>query len=453
VDNRFEEGGAAEFIWDNELSSSDADDAYQQLLAMQSFMGLPADLSDEKAFTNLHGVNIQARHNGETNAYAVDGAARVSTDERVTLIKDSSLDYSMQSASLAASKPVLLAATNNHSVNLSADGADVAADLIHQTRVLDRSNVELGKGDDRLVVHAETDLTISMFEALTGELDLDVSSIAMNFSQLDMGEGDDVVMLSGEVDLQIEATEDLASLIADFRPEELGMVDSILKGGDGDDTLVINSAHRSTIDGGNGNDDLYLLGESIQVTMEGGSGNDRLFGTQYAETIHGGDGDDLLLANGGADELTGGAGSDIFVIDIDEAIDLGCLTDMSDFEKALISGKTNLDIAHITDFNAMEGDSIALRGQSIGITDRAQDLFAYGASQAEMDKQVLLLSNFNEFFFSGVVEAKEGYALLEDTNMLLQITEDQQLKLLGYVNADVAPANGMVYTTDMSLQA
>jgi hypothetical protein len=37
--------------------------------------------------------------------------------------------------------------------------------------------------------------------------------------------------------------------------------------------------------------------------------------------------------------------------------------------------------------------------------------------------------------------------------MLLQITEDQQLKLLGYVNADVAPANGMVYTTDMSLQA
>jgi Ca2+-binding RTX toxin-like protein len=304
-----------------------------------------------------------------------------------------------------------------------------------------------------LVVHAKTDLTISMFEALTGELDLDVSSIAMNFSQLDMGEGDDVVMLSGEVDLQIQATEDLASLIADFRPEELGMVDSILKGGDGDDTLVINGAHRSTIDGGNGNDDLYLLGESIQVTMEGGSGNDRLFGTQYAETIHGGDGDDLLLANGGADELTGGAGSDIFVIDIDEAIDLGCLTDMSDFEKALISGKTNLDIAHITDFNAMEGDSIALRGQSIGITDRAQDLFAYGASQAEMDKQVLLLSNFNEFFFSGVVEAKEGYALLEDTNMLLQITGDQQLRLLGYVNADVAPANGMVYTTDMSLQA
>jgi Ca2+-binding RTX toxin-like protein len=359
----------------------------------------------------------------------------------------------MQAETMAATKPVLLAATNSHSVNLSADGAEVAADLMHQARVLDRSNLELGMGDDTLVVHAQTDLTISMFEALSGELELEISSIAMNFSQLDMGEGDDIVMLSGEVNLQIDATEDLANLVADFKPEELGMVDSILSGGVGNDSLVINSAHRSTIDGGEGDDDIYLLGDSIQVTMEGGDGNDRLFGTQHAETILGGDGDDLLLANGGADALTGGAGSDIFVIDMDEAIELGGLAELSDFEKALISGKTNLDIAHITDFNAMEGDSIALRGQSIGIADRAQDLFAYGASQADMDKQVLLLSDFNEFFFSGIVEHKEGFALLEDTNMLLQITPEHQLKLLGYVHADVTPANGMVYTTDMSLQA
>jgi hypothetical protein len=70
-----------------------------------------------------------------------------------------------------------------------------------------------------------------------------------------------------------------------------------------------------------------------------------------------------------------------------------------------------------------------------------------------MDKQVLLLSNFNEFFFSGLVEQKEGFALLDDTNMLLQITADQHVKLFGYVDSEVTPANGMVYTTNMELTA
>ena len=37
--------------------------------------------------------------------------------------------------------------------------------------------------------------------------------------------------------------------------------------------------------------------------------------------------------------------------------------------------------------------------------------------------------------------------------MLLQVGADQQLSMLGYVSADVTPANGMVFTTDMSLQA
>ena len=453
ADYSFTEGGAAEFVWNESLLPDSAQGGQQQLEAMQTFMGLPTEADDQGAYTHLPGANIQARHSGETNAYAVGGEAIVTTDERVTLIKDSNLDYSMQSATVTTTKPVLLEATNTHSVNLSAPDAHVTADLVHQTRVLDRSSLELGQGDDTLVVHAQTNLTVSMFETLGGDLDLEISSIAMNFSQLDMGDGDDVVMISGEVALQIDAPDDLADLIADFRPEELGMVDSILRGGIGDDTLVVDSALRSRIEGGEGNDDLYLFGQSLQVTMEGGSGDDRIFGTQHAEIIMGGDGDDLLLGNGGADELTGGAGSDIFVIDMDEAVDLGGLADLSDFEKALISGKTNLDLAHITDFNAMEGDSIALRGESIGIANRAQDLFTYGASQAEMDKQVLLLSNFNEFFFSGLVEHKEGFALLEDTNMLLQITPDQHLRLLGYVSADVTPANGMVYTTDMSLQA
>ena len=451
-DNSFTDGGAAALIWDEQLGLTDQD-ADLQFEAMQAFVGMPVGQDQAQAYGNLPGVNIQARHIGETNAYAVDGSATVTTDERVTLIKDSNLDYSMQPAALASAKPVLLEATNTHGVNLSAADSHVAADLLHRTRVLDRSTLELGKGDDMLALHAQTDLTISMFESLDGDLDLDVSSIAMNFSQLDMGDGDDLVTISANVALQIDAPDDLADLIADFEPEELGMVDSILSGGKGNDTLIVEGAVRSRISGGAGDDDLYLLGDSLQVTLEGGLGDDRIFGTQHGETLIGGSGDDFLFSNGGDDEMTGGAGSDIFVIDMDQGVDLGVISQMSDFEKAIISGKTNLDLAHITDFNAMEGDSIALRGSSIGIANRAQDLFSYDASQADMDKQVLLLSNFNEFFFSGLVEHKEGFALLDDTNMLLQISQDQNIKLLGYIDADVTPSNGMVYTTDMGLHA
>jgi hypothetical protein len=453
ADNSFAEGGAAAFVWNQQLLGVAEPDADLQFAAMQDFLGLPQGADQQQGYTHLPGADIQARHTGETNAYAVDGSATVTTDERVTLIKDARLDYSTQPASNSASQPVLLEATNTHSVSLSAPDAVASADLLHHSRVMDRSSLKMGKGDDDLVLHAQTDLTVSMFEAIDGELDLDVSSIAMNFSQLDMGDGDDVVVLSGEVALQIDAPDDLADLIADFQPEELAMVDSILSGGNGNDTLVVDGAVRSRIGGGAGNDDLYLLGDSLQVTLDGGSGDDRIFGTQCSETILGGSGDDLLFSNGGADDLTGGSGGDIFVLDMDQGVDLGVVSQMSDFEKALISGKTNLDLAHITDFNAMEGDSIALRGSSIGITDRAQDLFAYGTSQADMDKQVLLLSNFNEFFFSGLVEQKEGFALLDDTNMLLQITADQHVKLLGYVDSEVTPANGMVYTTNMGLTA
>jgi Ca2+-binding RTX toxin-like protein len=453
ADYTFEEGGAAAFIWDERRLGVPSPDEDLLFEAMQTFIGLPEGPDAKQHYTHLPGADIQARHNGETNAYAEGDNATVITDERVTLIKDSTLDYSMQSAEHAATKPILLEATNTHSVNLSAPGAHVSADLVHQTRVLDRSSLELGKGDDILAVNAETDVTISMFESLDGDLDLDISSIAMNLSQLDAGEGDDVVTLSGDVRLQIQAPDDLADLIADFEPEQLGMVDSILSGGKGNDHLVVQGAVRSRINGGADDDDLYLIGESEQVVLDGGSGNDRLFGSHHAESMVGGEGDDLLLGNGGADIMEGGAGSDIFVLDMDMGVDIGILSEMSDFEKALISGMTDLDLARITDFNAMEGDAIALRGQGIGIAERAQDLFTYGASQADMDKQVLLLSYFNEFFFSGVVEHKEGFTLLQDTDMLLQVGADQQLTMLGYVSADVTPANGMVFTTDMSLQA
>ena len=363
-------------------------------------------------------------------------------------------DLSTQPASEFTGKPILLEAIHEHSINGQALDGAIEADISHQTRVLNRSTLLMGGQDDVLRIEATTDINISLFESMGVELHGEISSVAMEFSKLDMGGGDDIIEINSVLSLEIDSSEDIAKLIGDIDQEELGMLDSILMGGDGNDTMVVNGAVRSRIDGGEGNDDIYLTGESQFVNLDGGAGDDRIFGTKHSETLNGGDGDDLLFGLGGLDEMTGGRGSDIFIVDMDESVDLGNLNALSDFEKTLLSGKiSNAELASITDFNGMEGDAIALRGSSIGVTERAQDLFTYTPAASDMDKQVLLLSNFSEFFFSGQVELKEGYALLTDLDTLIQITDEGNLHALAHVSSQVTPSNGMVFTTNNSLSS
>jgi len=363
-------------------------------------------------------------------------------------------DLSNQPASEFTGKPILLEAIHEHSINGRALDGAIEADISHQTRVLNRSTLLMGGQDDVLRLEATTDINISLFESMGVELHGEISSVAMEFSKLDMGGGDDIIEINSVLSLEIDSSEDIAKLIGNIDQEELGMLDSILMGGDGNDTMVVNGAVRSRIDGGTGNDDIYLTGESQFVTLDGGAGDDRIFGTKHSETLNGGDGDDLLFGLGGLDEMTGGRGSDIFIVDMDESVDLGNLNALSDFEKTLLSGKiSNAELASITDFNGMEGDAIALRGSSIGVTERAQDLFTYTPAASDMDKQVLLLSNFSEFFFSGQVEMKEGFALLTDLDTLIQITDEGNLHAIAHVTSQVTPSNGMVFTTNNSLSS
>ena len=365
-----------------------------------------------------------------------------------------SKDLSVQPSSVFNGEPILLEAIHDHSINAQALDGSIEADISHQTRVLDRSTLLMGGQDDVLRVEAITDIHISLFESMGVELHGEISSVAMEFSKIDMGAGDDIIEINSVLSLNIDSSEDIAKLIGDINQEELGMLDSILMGGDGNDTMIVNGAARSRIDGGTGNDDIYLTGESQYVTLDGGAGDDRIFGTNHSETLIGGDGDDLLFGHGGLDEMTGGRGSDIFIVDMDEGVDLGNLNALSDFEKTILSGKiSNAELASVTDFNGMEGDAIALRSASIGVTQHAEDLFVYTPAASDMDKQVLLLSNFDEFFFSGQVEIKEGYALLTDLDTLVQVTDDGHLHALAHVSSQVTPSNGMIFTTNNSLSS
>ncbi len=102
-------------------------------------------------------------------------------------------------------------------------------------------------------------------------------------------------------------------------------VDSLMGMG-GDDML----------DGGDGDDQLSG-GEGLDVLI-GGRGNDKLLGDLGDDRLSGGEGDDWLEGGAGADLLTGGAGKDNFY-----------------YRQGDLGGRDT-----ITDFNAAEGDRIAL---------------------------------------------------------------------------------------------
>ena len=95
-----------------------------------------------------------------------------------------------------------------------------------------------------------------------------------------------------------------------------------INGGDGNDTITLNSADDALIpndssnansqtvivNGGAGND--VLIGSDFNDIMNGGSGNDVVNGRSGNDTLGGDAGDDTLLGGSGDDNLSGGDGAD-----------------------------------------------------------------------------------------------------------------------------------------------
>ena len=114
VDRSADEGGSASVVWqehDSEVTDS------QMTRLVEEHLGVP-DLSASQSFSSLEGLDLQASHEGETNAFAVEGTANVSTNEIVTLIRDSVIDYGVMEGDVQGS-PTLLLAENNHDVNIA----------------------------------------------------------------------------------------------------------------------------------------------------------------------------------------------------------------------------------------------------------------------------------------------------------------------------------------------
>jgi Ca2+-binding RTX toxin-like protein len=142
--------------------------------------------------------------------------------------------------------------------------------------------------------------------------------------------------------------------------------------GDAGDDRMTGGAGNDTFEGGTGDD-----------LLAGGAGDDLLTGGEGNDTLWGGEGNDTLVAGPGVDRMAGGPGADRFVFDI----------------KALAGGTGAADT--ISDFNASEGDVIALSG--LGLTYIGATVFTLGGGAqlryAEGRLQV-------DFFGMGLADAE-----------------------------------------------
>lgn len=131
----------------------------------------------------------------------------------------------------------------------------------------------------------------------------------------------------------------------------------VLKGMDGNDTLIAGLGHDS-LNGGVGNDLLVggghndsLVGGLGRDVLYGGTGNDRLIGGDHNDTLlgetgrdvlHGGAGDDRLIGGLDADRLTGGAGRDTFKFSIQDTP-----TARPDVITDFVPGQDRIDLSSI----------------------------------------------------------------------------------------------------------
>lgn len=112
-----------------------------------------------------------------------------------------------------------------------------------------------------------------------------------------------------------------------------------------------------------GADDDIINGNEGDDFISGGAGNDLVRGGKDNDEIFGDEGDDILIADRGIDRLTGGLGADVFIFRTD-------------------TGEEKTDPATadwITDFNAAEGDIIAING------DFPKEIFTFTAADVNQD--------------------------------------------------------------------
>lgn len=220
-------------------------------------------------------------------------------------------------------------------------------------------SIVAGAGNDTIIISDEDDHSAN--EAIDGGLGIDtivfaaeddgdtltLSNLVKGIEQIELAGNDDINVDASALAFAATATTGVLIMGNDGNNIISGTTAAdTLSGGDGDDTLIIQSvaayANGEVLDGGDGNDtlefasstdgDTLYLGEvnGIEnivlsgnadtnvitslfdqgITITGNSGDNAIFATNYADNVNSGDGNDLVYAGNGDDLVDGGAGND-----------------------------------------------------------------------------------------------------------------------------------------------
>ncbi|MEL7034123.1 MAG: peptidylprolyl isomerase [Cyanobacteria bacterium J06592_8] len=120
--------------------------------------------------------------------------------------------------------------------------------------------------------------------------------------------------------------------------------------GNAGDDYLFGGQNEDSLTGDEGND--IINGNRGLDVISGGAGDDFLRGGEDNDIVNGDDGNDYLIGDLGSDTLTGGVGADTFMLRVDESIGVNDIN----------------AVDRITDFNAGEGDRIAIIGD-LSISD------------------------------------------------------------------------------------
>jgi serralysin len=212
------------------------------------------------------------------------------------------------------------------------------------------------------------------------------------------------------------------------------MVDGV-RGLDGDDTIagsldpeiIQGNAGRDVLNGGGGDD--FLFGGRDNDLLGGGDGNDLLSGGLGDDQLEGGAGNDTLLGNMGGSILWGDRGADLFVLDPNQAIQNVDTAGGNSNELPLI----NVSLyAYIKDFNASEGDMIALTG---GLAASDLVLFRVNAFSSNPAPRGAVIGNGGSELLGGLPEISQATAIaIGSTGGILGVVRDVSPDSLSFIS-------------------
>ncbi|MCA0870177.1 hypothetical protein LCL97_05050 [Seohaeicola saemankumensis] len=257
---------------------------------------------------------------------------------------------------------------------------DPNANLIVNTGIIQGENYAI-QGEANYYYHAyETIDVVQNWGLIIGEVNL--------------ASRDDTVVNGGTIIGDVNLGDDNDTYVG----RDGSIVDGIIDGGDGNDTLkggsnadtLVGSGGKDTIRGRGGDDTIdggnqadTLFGGGGDDTIDGGNGKDIIDGGSGDDTIDGGDSNDVINGGTGNDTITGGAGADDFVFGLDagndvitdfgtgaDQLDLSAynITAFADVSAAATDGPTGMMI----DLTALGGSgTLLLEGFSTASFDAA----------------------------------------------------------------------------------